>query len=266
MLPVAPHRRRDPHPDGRFVLVERPAHRGPQVVVLVVEQVEPALRLVTEQVGPASSATARYVIAWRRSQSTRSPASVRRSRAYSRRSTCRPKRGSPCSVGVTRTRLLSASDSSPSTTPMASDRSGSTTASAASARPPAVEHARRRKIARSASSSRSWLQATAPRRVRWRSGRSRAPPSSRSRLDSRRSRIAAGPTTASGRPPARSPAGAPRAGHDVADQWQVRSSSSAPARRARARSRNSSTPSAPPAVGPRTPARQRPAGSRGSSR
>ena len=71
---------------------------------------------------------------------------------------------------------------------------------------------RRRKSRRSGSDSRSWLQAIAPRSVRWRSGRSRDPPA-RSRLDVSRSRISAGlrsrtraaaSSIASGRPDRRS--------------------------------------------------------------
>ena len=89
-----------------------------------------------------------------------------------------------------RMRLLSASDSRPANRSIPRPPSGSATANAASAvQPPAKTAAGRRGAA--PRGRRSWLQAIAPRSVRWRSGRSRAPPP-RSRLRPSRSRISAG--------------------------------------------------------------------------
>ena len=79
-------------------------------------------------------------------------------------------------------------------------------------RPAAREHAEPANRRRSSGDRRSWLHAIAPRSVRCRSGRSRAPPP-RSRLRSSRSRICAGRSSrtraaassrASGSPPSRS--------------------------------------------------------------
>ena len=88
------------------------------------------------------------------------------------------------------TKLLSDRASRPSTTSSSSPPSGSTMSWARSASHPPLKTAQRRKIACSSSDRRSWLQEIAPRSVRCRSGRSRAPPASRSRLDASRSRIA----------------------------------------------------------------------------
>ena len=145
--------------------------------------------------GPAVTARSRNASACRRSQSGRSPDASSRSRANSRSKVWRSNRGSPCSVWRTRTMLLSARASRPSTTSRPRPPVGSTTFWAISASHPPTNTASRRKIACSSSDSRSWLQEIAPRRVRWRSGRSRAPPASRSRLDSSRSRMATGPNT-----------------------------------------------------------------------
>ena len=113
--------------------------------------------------------------------------------------------------GSIRTRLLSASDSRPPIRSIAevafSVGDGLRRLERSSRRrtPPS-----RRKSRRSPSFSRSWLQAIAPRSVRCRSGRSRAPPP-RSRLRPSRSRIAAGLRGGRGPRRARSPAAGRRA-------------------------------------------------------
>ena len=73
-------------------------------------------------------------------------------------------------------RLLCTSDSMPSMMSTPRSRFVSATASAASNVQPPMNTEMRRKSRCSASPSRSWLQAIAPRSVCWRAGRSRAPP------------------------------------------------------------------------------------------
>ena len=50
MLPVAPDRRGDPHPDPRFVCGQGPAHRSAQIVLFVLEHVPPSIRVLPGQV------------------------------------------------------------------------------------------------------------------------------------------------------------------------------------------------------------------------
>ena len=253
ILPVAPHGRRDPHPDRRL----RPWSSDQRIAARrlwssCVEQVEPALRLVAEQMRPGQlgDREVRQRVAALAvdpfpgvGQALEGVLADQHVAAEARLTVLG--RGHPDEALVGQ--RFEPVDHADGQRPVGiDDRLGGL------ARPPAVEHGQApedRPVR--PRSSRSWLQATVPRRVRWRSGRSRAPPleqvEARSealedrgraheprpgggQFDRQRESLEAGPRCR-------------------ATTGRSRSSRSAPARRARARSRNSSTPSAPASGG-----------------
>ena len=133
--------------------------------------------------GPVSCGSARSTnttssAACARRSASASPLASSCSSAYSRMTCSMPKSGSPPSSRCC-TRLWSTNAARPSST---SRRSGAAPsgeaqiASAASSVQPPTNTARRRNRVRSATESRSSLQATAARIVCWRASRSRAPP------------------------------------------------------------------------------------------
>ena len=192
-------RRRSGGPRAGSSFGDGPVDRGAQVAVLAIEAAHVRLTGRAEDRAAGRLGDRRRTTARSGSRAVgRSPLSSRRSSAYSRRIGWRLNRASsrsrrwrrrqPTSI---RTRLLSASDSRPVSTSMPRSPSGSATDQAASAVQPLAKTASLANSRRSSALSSSWLQATAPRSVRCRSGRSRVPPA-RSRLRPSRSRIEAG--------------------------------------------------------------------------